>query len=142
MAEINPKDLQGLKKVPMSAVPAVAIAHEALAFLDGELKYGARNWRENPVRASVYIDAALRHLRAYEEGEDEAQDSGVHHLAHARACLGILLDAMETVNLVDDLVPGVFPELAERLSAWVQQRKARAIAESARAKSSFRRRRA
>ena len=92
----NPKDLLGIKKVPLGEVPAVAIAHESCAMLDGDLKYGFRNWRENDVQARVYTDAARRHISAWEEGEDYAEDSGVHHLAHARACLGILLDAQES----------------------------------------------
>ncbi len=36
------------------------------------------------------------------EGQEKADDSGCHHLGHARACLGILLDAQATGNLIDD----------------------------------------
>lgn len=119
----NPKDLLGIKKVPLGEVPAVAIAHECCAMLDGDLKYGFRNWRENDVQARIYTDAARRHISAWEEGEDYAADSGVHHLAHARACLGILLDAQENGNLIDNRGPnGPFPKVADRLSKWVKDR--------------------
>jgi hypothetical protein len=118
----NPKDLMGTKKVPLGQVPPVAIAHESCAFLDGSLKYGFRNWRGKKVKASIYIDAARRHLSAWEEGEEIAPDSGVHHLGHARACLGILLDALETGNLIDDRVPGAYSKVAERLKVWVTKR--------------------
>lgn len=126
----NPKDLFGDKKVPVGAVCPVAILHESCAMLDGEIKYGYRNWREKEVRARVYIDAAKRHLNAWEEMEEYAPDSGVHHLGHARACLGILLDAQETGNLIDDRAPGVFAKVAARLSAWVLERRSKEVSKS------------
>lgn len=118
----NPKDALGSKKIPLGQVLPVAMAHEACAMLDGDLKYGYRNWRSKPVVARIYIDAALRHLQQWTEGEEIAEDSGVHHLGHARACLGILLDAQETGNLIDDRAKGVFTKVQERLSGWVKER--------------------
>jgi hypothetical protein len=118
----NPKDILGLKKVPMGAVSPAAIAHEACAMLDGEIKYGFRNWRAKDVRARVYIDACKRHLDGWLEGDEVAEDSGVHHLGHARACLGILLDAQESGNLIDDRVKGPFAKVSKRLSEWVKNR--------------------
>ena len=47
----------------------------AMAFMDGNLKYGFRNWREDPVEALTYVEAAMRHLRLFEEGEDYARDT-------------------------------------------------------------------
>ena len=98
----NPKDLLGCKKPDLTKIPTVAQYHEALAMMDGAGKYGAFNWRANKVIASIYIAACKRHLDLWFEGEEEAEDSGCHHLGHARACLGILLDAIETGNLIDD----------------------------------------
>ena len=98
----NPKDLLGSKKADATKVPAVAIAWESLAMMDGAGKYAPYNWRANKVVASIYIAACKRHLDAWFEGEEEAEDSGCHHLGHARACLGILLDAQATGNLLDD----------------------------------------
>jgi hypothetical protein len=51
---------------------------------------------------TIYLSAALRHILALIDGEDIAEDSGFRHEAHAAACLGILLDAKETGNLIDD----------------------------------------
>lgn len=118
----NPKDILGAAKVPMGAVPPVAIAHESLAFYDGELKYGFRNYRDKKVSARIYVDACKRHLDSWLEGEETAEDSGVHHLGHARACLGIILDAQENESLIDDRVAGPFGKVLKRLEAWVKQR--------------------
>lgn len=98
----NPKDLLGAKKPDASKVPAVAIAWESLAMMDGAGKYDPYNWRANKVIASIYVAACKRHLDLWFEGQRKAEDSGCHHLGHARACLGILLDAEATGNLIDD----------------------------------------
>lgn len=99
---VNPKDTQGTKKVPLSNVPSSSIIYEALAFRDGAKKYGPYNWRTNKVQAMLYIDALYRHVMSWVDGEDLATDSGVHHLGHAKACLGVLIDAIETKCLVDN----------------------------------------
>lgn len=102
----NPKDLLGIKKVQLNLVPASSIIYQALAMEDGAKKYGPYNWRENKVIASVYVAAAMRHLQAwYDSGEEVAEDSKRPHLGHAMACLGIIIDAKETGNLVDDRPP-------------------------------------
>jgi len=98
----NPKDLLGAKKPDASKIPAVAIAWESLAMMDGAGKYDPYNWRANKVIASIYIAACKRHIDLWFEGQRTADDSGCHHLGHARACLGILLDAEATGNLLDD----------------------------------------
>jgi hypothetical protein len=105
------------------------MAHEACALLDGDLKYGFRNWRRKNVRARIYIDAALRHLQAWAEGEEIAEDSGVHHLGHARACLGVLLDAQACGALCDDRAPGEFAKVSADLAKWVELRMARHLDE-------------
>jgi hypothetical protein len=101
---VNPKDRFGIRKPPLHLIPAVAELHEAMAFADGAHKYGPYNWREKSVIASIYIAAALRHIKAWFDGEEYASDSGVHHLGHARACLAIILDAqaMSVSALEDD----------------------------------------
>lgn len=112
--QTNPKDLIGIRKPRLSLVPPVSILHEALALTNGAEKYGPYNWREKKVQTMIYIDAALRHIESYLDGEEVAKDSGVHHLGHAKACLGILLDAMETGNLIDNRPkPGKMSETIE-----------------------------
>ena len=111
----NPKDLLGVKKVPLHLVPPSSLIYEAVAFRDGAKKYGPYNWRSKKVSAVIYIDAALRHIQAYLDGEDNAFDSGLPHLAHAKATLGVVIDALETGNLVDDRPPkGAAARLLER----------------------------
>lgn len=98
----NPKSAEGAKKAQLHLVPGSALVAEAGVFQLGAKKYGAFNWRERSVAATVYQSAALRHLLSWFDGEDIDPESGQSHLAHARACLGILLDAAACGNLIDD----------------------------------------
>lgn len=117
MDKTNPKDKIGQLKPNLHLVPPVLIIHVAKAMENGSKKFGPANWRKNKVKGTIYISACLRHLMAYSDGEEHAKDSGVHHLAHAAACLGILLDAKETGNLIDDRpTPGVAAAVIERLT--------------------------
>ena len=98
----NPKSITGVKKVPLHLNPPSALIYMALGFKDGATKYGPFNWRDKDVAISVYMSAVRRHLEAYWDGEEDATDSGYPHLAHALACLAILVDAKESGSLVDD----------------------------------------
>lgn len=98
----NPKDLIGQTKVPMSQLPEVAQVEAALAMYEGSLKYGFRNYRYAPVRASVYVDAIRRHLCKWESGQDHDPASHVHHLGNVMACAAILMDAAAHQSLIDD----------------------------------------
>ena len=98
----NPKDQVGSTKLPLGLFPAVAIAHGALALFDGKCKYGENNYRATPVRASIYLDAALRHLHKLYEGEDTDPESGVSHAGHILASIAIYLDAEAAKTLIDD----------------------------------------
>lgn len=102
----NPKDIAARRKVSISKLPVVALIHGGMAMMDGARKYGPYNWRAKEVYATVYIDAALRHLACYLEGEEFASDSGVHHLGHVIGCCAILLDAQACGKLVDDRPKG------------------------------------
>lgn len=130
----NPKDLVGATKVDISLLPAAGVIHGAHAMMDGAVKYGPYNWREKPVQARIYISAAMRHLQLFLDGEEEAADSGVHHLGHVIGCCAIMLDAIETGNLVDDRpVPAETAALLERLSAKIKARAAEKAATESRA---------
>jgi hypothetical protein len=110
----NPKTRFGVAKPSVTLIPGPALIHCALAFRDGATKYGPANWRVDPVTASTYTDAAFRHLLDYWDGEDRASDSGVLHLAHAMACLAILIDAQEQGTLKDDRpTKGTTPRVIE-----------------------------
>lgn len=101
-ASTNPKDKIGRTKPQLHLVPPVADLIEAKVLELGAAKYGAYNWRDEKVAATVYLDAIGRHLKAYQDGQDDDEESGHSHIGHVRACTGILLDAMEGGNLVDD----------------------------------------
>lgn len=113
----NPKDLIGVKKPRISLVPPTGIIHEAKAFENGAVKYGAYNYRDKKVQALIYVDAAIRHIYQWLDGEENAEDSGVHHLGHARACLNILLDAQVNGFLLDNRpTKGKSSELIKQLT--------------------------
>lgn len=101
-AGVNPKDAAGQRKPGLSCVPPIALLEEGVVMRLGAAKYGAFNWQETAVRASVYYDAALRHLLSWFAGEDVDPESGVSHLAHVRACCGILIDGAASGKMVDD----------------------------------------
>lgn len=69
-------------KLPFAQLPFEALEECAAAQLDGNKKYrplswrAGMSWREN-------MDAALRHISKFMQGEEVAEDSGVHHCAHA-----------------------------------------------------------
>lgn len=118
LPDANPKTRAGgSNKVPLHLVPPSALAHMAMAFADGGLKYQPYNWRSEPISASVYYGAAMRHLVAWWDGEDVAVDSGVHHLAHVMACCAMVLDTCQDADFNDNRPPaGRMPELLERLA--------------------------
>ena len=103
--ETNPKDAVGVRKAPFSTIPGAVLAELGCALLEGARKYGRHNWRESGVRASVYYDAALRHLLDYWEGTDSDGESGLPHITKAIASLTVLRDAQIQNRCVDDRPP-------------------------------------
>jgi hypothetical protein len=121
----NPKDVCGSSKVPLHLWPATATALGAIACLNGCLKYGRSNFRAIGVRASIYYDAACRHLNAWFEGEDLDPDDKVPHLGAALACIAIIVDADAAGKLEDDrMFPGGYHEYLKKLTAHVPRLKA------------------
>ena len=98
----NPKTIYAEKKSPLGLIPLAALEAAAGAHALGADKYGPWNWRDNSVAASVYVNAMMRHVKAWQESEDLDPESGVSHLGHVMACCGILLDAQNYGNLIDD----------------------------------------
>jgi hypothetical protein len=120
----NPKDIVGSDKIPMHLWPETASALGALALLDGALKYGRSNFRAVGVRSSIYVDAARRHLGFWFEGENIDPDSGLPHLAHALACLAIVVDADCAGKLNDDrMFKGGFRFIMDKLTPHVARLK-------------------
>lgn len=98
----NPKQAFGNKKPRLSLTPMSAQIAQSEAQMDGALKYGEVNWRTDPVEAMTYVDAALRHLRLYENGENLARDTKVRNLGAVMACCAILIDAEVHGTLIDN----------------------------------------
>lgn len=103
----NPKDTLAVSRAPLGLISDVARAEEALAHLEGALKYGRSNYRIVGVKTSVYLDAMERHIAKYRNGEDRDPKTGVHHLGSVRACAGVLFDAMALGILTDDRPPRI-----------------------------------
>lgn len=101
----NPKDAIGIRKVPMSVVPAGVMLEVGLAMLEGSCKYGRHNYRGAGVRSSVYYDAAIGHMMDWWEGEDIDPDSDLSHVTKAIASLVVLRDSMLQGKLNDDRPP-------------------------------------
>jgi hypothetical protein len=118
--ETNPKDGAATTRLQLDLFPDSARAYGALAFVEGDQKYGAYNWRVAGVRASVYVAALGRHMAKWWAGEDCDPATHVPHLANAIACIAVLIDATEQGNMVDDRPPAQPTELYSRFEEVVR----------------------
>lgn len=78
-------------KPQLSMIPVSALEAEARVLAFGAAKYGRSNWKAG-MDWTRYLDAALRHMHAFADGEDVDPESGEPHLAHARCCLAFLIE--------------------------------------------------
>ena len=102
---LNPKDRAASARIDLSLFPPAARAYGALAFAEGDLKYGGYNYRAAGPKASIYYAADGRHMDKWFNGEDYDPKTGIHHLAYALASIAVLIDAVEQGNLDDDRPP-------------------------------------
>jgi hypothetical protein len=98
----NPKHAAGRAKQPFHQTPPIALKYLADAMAHGAAKYGAYNYSEAGVVASIYYDAMTRHKLAWFTGEWLDAESGIPHVALMMACCAILLECHEKGNLEDD----------------------------------------
>jgi len=82
------------QKTDLYLIPFSAKKGIALAFMDGERKYGRYNYLKGMEWTRI-LAAADRHLSAFNAGEDNAEDSGLNHLYHAGACISMLIEYYE-----------------------------------------------
>ena len=103
----NPKEHAALRdaKPPLDLLEFPAMAEIAWAMKNGADKYGKANYQTIPISARVYAAACIRHLLQFLDGEDVAEDSGLHHFAHVGANVNIFFKALADGNLVDDRGP-------------------------------------
>jgi hypothetical protein len=100
--DTNPKTQYGLAKPGLDNVPPTPLFSIGLVMSIGAKKYGPMNWRKDPVSASTYYNGMLRHAMSWWDGQELDRETLCHELAHAAANIIILLDALETGNLIDD----------------------------------------
>lgn len=88
-------------KPPLDLVPAELVYAAGRAFDFGAKKYSRHNWRKGIPTSKLY-SALDRHIKAWNEGEEKADDSGLSHLDHAAACLAMLLQTLKDHPHLDD----------------------------------------
>ena len=98
----DPKGAAGALKTPLGLIPSYAMEQTALVHKLGSEKYGPYNWRKTGVCASTYVNAIMRHLNAWRDGETVDPESDISHLAHVACSCNILLDAGFCGTLQDD----------------------------------------
>lgn len=87
-------------KPDLSLNPRVALEAMAQAFMVGEKKYGRNNYRRGMENHRL-VAAALRHIMAFNEGEDLDPEYNTPHLGHALASLAMLLVQIENGTTID-----------------------------------------
>lgn len=88
-------------KPPMSLLSRTALEEITKVLEFGRNKYAADNWRQGFEWRRV-LDAALRHLLAFSDGEDKDPESGLSHLAHLGCCVMFLLEFEKTHPELDN----------------------------------------
>jgi len=76
-------------KPDFSLIPLVTLADEAQVWMYGKEKYAAWNWAKG-MPWSVPYASAMRHLMAWQSGEENDPESGLPHIAHAMCNLRML----------------------------------------------------
>jgi hypothetical protein len=89
-------------KPPLGLLPWRALVEVAEVLDHGAKKYTRHNWRGGFQYSRLY-DAALRHLTAFIEGQDNDEETGISHLAHLSCCtLFLLTQVLEQKPGLDD----------------------------------------
>lgn len=91
-------------KADLSLIPLCTLEDEARVWMYGKQKYAAWNWTKG-MPWSVPLACALRHLAAWQRGEDMDPESGEHHLAHVMCNLRMLMLYSKTYQEGDDRPP-------------------------------------
>jgi hypothetical protein len=88
-------------KLPMHLLSTEALEQIAAVLQFGAQKYESHNWRKGFVWSRP-LSAALRHILAFNNGEDRDPESNLSHLAHAACCIMFLLEFEKTRPELDD----------------------------------------
>ncbi|MFY8212229.1 MAG: dATP/dGTP diphosphohydrolase domain-containing protein [Candidatus Nanopelagicus sp.] len=88
-------------KLPLHLLSTEAMNQTAAVLKFGAIKYAEHNWRKG-FTWSRPLSAAMRHITAFNDGEDKDPESGLSHLAHAACCIMFLLEFEKTQPQLDD----------------------------------------
>lgn len=88
-------------KLPLNLLSTEAMNQTAAVLKFGAEKYAEHNWRKG-FAWSRPLAAAMRHITAFNNGEDRDPESGLSHLAHAACCIMFLLEFEKTHPELDD----------------------------------------
>lgn len=91
-------------KPDLSLIPLETLMGEARVWMHGEKKYARFNWQRG-MKWSVPLACALRHLAAWQRGEDIDPESGERHLDHAMCNLRMLAYYADHYSEGDDRIP-------------------------------------
>jgi len=96
------KDAIGNPNKPrLSLIPKDALWSLGRALTYGEKHYGTFNWRKG-IPISYLVDAALRHINEFNDGEDIDEKSQNHHLGNAMANLAMAIQTLIDNPKLDD----------------------------------------
>ena len=88
-------------KLPLHLLSTEAMNQTAAVLAFGAQKYAEHNWRKG-FQWGRPLSAAMRHITAFNNGEDKDPESGLSHLAHAACCIMFLLEFEKTHKHLDD----------------------------------------
>ena len=84
-------------KPMMGLLPPKALRAIADIFTYGAAKYANHNYKHGDgLNWDRVYDACLRHLNAWNDGEDNDQETGKSHLYHAGCCIMMLIDLVDS----------------------------------------------
>jgi hypothetical protein len=95
-------------KPDLSLIPLCTLEDEARVWMYGKQKYAAWNWAKG-MDWSIPMACALRHLSAWQRGEENDSESGLPHIAHAMCNLRMIT-----------LYSKTYPEGDDRPKQWLQ----------------------
>jgi hypothetical protein len=88
-------------KPEFSLIPLCTLEDEVRVWMYGKNTYAAWNWTKG-MPWSVPFECAMRHLAAWQRGEENDPESGLPHLAHAQCNLRMLTLYSRTYKEGDD----------------------------------------
>jgi hypothetical protein len=88
-------------KPDLSLIPLCTLEDEARVWMYGKNKYAAWNWAKGMPWSAV-MASLMRHLSAFQSGEDNDPESGLPHLAHISCNVRMLTLYSKTYKEGDD----------------------------------------